>query len=163
AQRIFGWTEADALGRSLTELMPERFRAAHRAGVDRLLATGVPRVMGRPVELAGLRADGVEFPLELSLSMWHAGADANFTGLIRDMLDDIRAGAERIRRIVRDLRIFSRADEDTRGPVDLLRVLELACNMSWNEIRHRARLVKDYGQPVAVEGNESRLGQVFVN
>jgi two-component system, cell cycle sensor histidine kinase and response regulator CckA len=42
-------------------------------------------------------------------------------------------------------------------------VLELAINMAFNEIRHRARLVKDYGEVPAVEADEARLGQVFLN
>jgi CheY-like chemotaxis protein len=42
-------------------------------------------------------------------------------------------------------------------------VLDSSINIAWNEIRHRARLVKDYGDTPMVEGNESRLGQVFLN
>ena len=42
-------------------------------------------------------------------------------------------------------------------------MLDSSINIAWNEIRHRARLVKDYGDTPMVEGNESRLGQVFLN
>jgi C4-dicarboxylate-specific signal transduction histidine kinase len=78
-------------------------------------------------------------------------------------LNDARMGADRVRNIVRALKMFSRADEQKRGAVRLHRVLESALNMVWNEIRHRARLVKDFGDVPAVEGNESRLHQVFLN
>ena len=64
---------------------------------------------------------------------------------------------------MRDLRVFARGDEDQSGPVALRRVLDSSINIAWNEIRHRARLVKDYGDTPMVEGNESRLGQVFLN
>jgi two-component system, NtrC family, sensor kinase len=65
---------------------------------------------------------------------------------------------------VRDLKIFSRAtDEEHRGAVDVQRVLESSLRMAWNEIRHRARLVKEYSNVPAVEANEARLGQVFLN
>ena len=57
-----------------------------------------------------------------------------------------------------------RAVTTTRaGPVAVRRVLDSSINIAWNEIRHRARLVKDYGETPLVEGNESRLGQVFLN
>ena len=68
-----------------------------------------------------------------------------------------------MRNIVRDLRVFARGDEEQSGPVALRRVLDSSINIAWNEIRHRARLVKDYGDTPMVEGNESRLGQVFLN
>jgi signal transduction histidine kinase len=81
-----------------------------------------------------------------------------------DQLHDARDSADRLRHIVRDLKIFSRAvDEERRGPVSVKRVLESSLRMAWNEIRHRARLVKDYGDVPAVEANEARLGQVFLN
>jgi PAS domain S-box-containing protein len=80
-----------------------------------------------------------------------------------EALAEARQGAERVRNIVRDLRVFARGDEDQSGPVALRRVLDSSINIAWNEIRHRARLVKDYGDTPMVEANESRLGQVFLN
>jgi len=82
---------------------------------------------------------------------------------IEEPLRDAREAADRIRLIVRDLKIFSRGDEEKRGAVDIRRVLESSLRMAWNEIRHRAQLVKDYGNVPPVEGNEGRLGQVFLN
>jgi CheY-like chemotaxis protein len=64
---------------------------------------------------------------------------------------------------VRDLKVFSRAQEETYGPVDVRVVLDSVIRLSWNEIRHRARLVKDYEEVPPVNANESRLGQVFLN
>jgi len=61
------------------------------------------------------------------------------------------------------LKVFSRSDEDKTGAVDVRRVIESSLRMAWNEIRHRARLVKEYGDVPPVEGNEGRLGQVFLN
>jgi PAS domain S-box-containing protein len=80
-----------------------------------------------------------------------------------EALAEARQGAERVRNIVRDLRVFARGDEEQSGPVALRRVLDSSINIAWNEIRHRARLVKDYGDTPMVESNESRLGQVFLN
>jgi signal transduction histidine kinase len=83
---------------------------------------------------------------------------------VMDQLRDARDGADRLRHIVRDLKIFSRStDEERRGPVNVKRVLESSLRMAWNEIRHRARLEKEYGSVPPVEANDARLGQVFLN
>lgn len=82
---------------------------------------------------------------------------------IHEMLAQAQDGAERVRTIVRDLKSFSRADDERLGAVDVERVLDSAVSMAWNEIRHRARLVKSYAQVPAVHANEAKLGQVFLN
>src|SRR6185436_4050035 len=79
-----------------------------------------------------------------------------------EALAEARQGAERVRNIVRDLRVFARGDEDQTGPVALRRVLDSSINIAWNEIRHRARGVRDFGDTQMVEGTESRLGEVFL-
>ena len=91
------------------------------------------------------------------------GGPAHVLDETSEALTEARQGAERVRNIVRDLRVFARGDEDQSGPVAIRRVLDSSINIAWNEIRHRARLVKDYGDTPMVEGNESRLGQVFLN
>jgi two-component system, cell cycle sensor histidine kinase and response regulator CckA len=83
---------------------------------------------------------------------------------LTEIVDQARQGAERVRQIIDGLRIFSRADvEETRVPLELSSVLELAINLTFNDIEHRARLVRDYGPTPRVEGDEARLSQVFVN
>jgi len=84
-------------------------------------------------------------------------------GEIQDELRDAREAAERVRNIVRDLKLFSRSDEESRGDVDVEQVLESSIRMVWNEIRHRAKLVRDFRPIPRVLANESRLGQVFLN
>ncbi len=81
----------------------------------------------------------------------------------RQALQEASEGAERVRVIVRDLKTFSRHDDISSGAVDVRRVIESSINMAWNEIRHRARLVKDFGKAPSIEANEGRLGQVFLN
>jgi len=336
AEVVFGYTEAEVLSKPLTMLMPERYRELHQAGLARLASTGEARVLGKVVELSGLRKDGTEFPCELSLSTWNGAKGSYYTGIIRDvtarrrveatlraseasyrqivetaeegicvsdghnrltfvnerfermlgyergallgasvldlvddearqmaseslarrragaressefkvkhraggdvwvkfssspiidgsgqrqlvladrmssvgtlaagvgheinypsayvmfnldmiaedvcdmsrsnpspqvreveqMVADAREGAERVRKIVRGLKTFSRADREQRVPLDVHGVLDLSINMAFNEIRHQARLVKDYGTIPLVEADETRLGQVFVN
>lgn len=83
--------------------------------------------------------------------------------LIREPLSEAQEAAERVCGITRDLKVFSRGDDERRNAVDLRGVIESSIRMARNEIRHRARLVKDYQDVPAVLANESRLGQVFLN
>jgi PAS domain S-box-containing protein len=69
----------------------------------------------------------------------------------------------RIGTIVRGLMVLSRGDTDRRSRIDLHRVLELAIGLTTNVTRHHARLVRQYGAPPMIEGNEARLGHVFIN
>lgn len=78
-------------------------------------------------------------------------------------LSEAQEGAIRVRQIVRDLKIFSRSAEEHQQAVDIKRLLESSLSMVWNEIRHRARVTKDFGPVPLVEASESRLGQVFLN
>jgi PAS domain S-box-containing protein len=82
---------------------------------------------------------------------------------LTDAVDQACRGAERVRVVVKGLEIFARADEERRKPIALRSVVELAVNLARNEIRHRARLVKDYRQDPYVDADEARLSQVFVN
>ncbi|HEX3777590.1 MAG TPA: ATP-binding protein [Polyangiaceae bacterium] len=77
-------------------------------------------------------------------------------------LDNARDGAERMRHIVRDLTDMSRASAQVEA-TDVEAVLDSTVRVAWNEIRHRARLVKAYGGISRVSGDEARLGQVFLN
>jgi signal transduction histidine kinase len=83
---------------------------------------------------------------------------------VAEPLRDARESSARVRHIVRDLKVFSRSvDEERPRPVEVRRVLESSLRMAWNEIRHRARLVKDYAEVPPVQATESRLGQVLLN
>ena len=95
AQIIFGYREEDVLGQPLTLVMPERYREAHRNGIARLQAGGEAHVIGTTVELHGLRKDGSEFPLELSIGTWQAKEGTFYSGIIRDISERKRAEAER--------------------------------------------------------------------
>jgi DNA-binding response OmpR family regulator len=76
---------------------------------------------------------------------------------------DALHAAERVREIVRDVKMFSRGSEERLVPVDLHRVLDSSVRMAWNEIRHRARVSRHFGAIAPVMGSEQRLGQVFLN
>ena len=87
AGRMFGYTEGDVIGSSLEILVPERFRAAHHAGLARVVATGETRIVGNTVEVFGLHSDGHEFPIELSLGTWVVDDRRYYSGIIRDITE----------------------------------------------------------------------------
>ncbi len=82
---------------------------------------------------------------------------------VEEELRDALEASERLRDIVRDLKIFSRTPETSMGPVDIQRILESSLRMAWNELKHRARVIRAFQPIPMVHGDESRLGQVFLN
>ena len=82
---------------------------------------------------------------------------------LRETTRDAGEAGERVRVIVRDLRVFSRSEEETRQAVDVHLVLESSLRMARNEVRHRAKVVRRFGDVPKVDANEARLGQVFLN
>jgi signal transduction histidine kinase len=81
----------------------------------------------------------------------------------KQQVDEAIHGAIRMQNVVRDLKTFSRVDDEQCSDVDVPGVLESSINMCWNQIRHRAILKRDIEPTPLVEVNESRLGQVFLN
>jgi CheY-like chemotaxis protein/two-component sensor histidine kinase len=82
---------------------------------------------------------------------------------IVDALLEARQGGDRARLFVRELKTFSRVEDERGEPLEVRRVLEAAINIAYGEIRYRARLVKDYEATPLVDGNAAHLGQVFLN
>ncbi|MCW4114337.1 EAL domain-containing protein [Aurantimonas sp. MSK8Z-1] len=93
AEHIFGYTAAEAIGQSLTIIVPLALRASHEAGIARFAAGHAPRLIGKLVTVPALRRDGTEFPIELSLSHWTEGGKLRFGAIARDVTD--RQEAER--------------------------------------------------------------------
>src|ERR1700754_2289734 len=83
AEEMFGVSREDALGTPVAELIvPERLRAAHTAAIERFLANGTGSLIGRKPELDALRADGPEFPVELTVSAVRDGDRWNFHAFV---------------------------------------------------------------------------------
>jgi PAS domain S-box-containing protein len=118
AEIMFGYEEASVAGREMAELIvPPSLRDRHRQGLARYLETGEATVLGRRIEIRGMRADGSEFPIELTITRIPVAGPALFTGHLRDitertrMIDELRASRARLvaeadrarRRLERDL------------------------------------------------------------
>jgi PAS domain S-box-containing protein len=99
AEIMFGRTRDEVLGLPVSGLiMPERYREAHAAGVRRYLATGVGKALNRPMELAALRADSSEFPIEVTIWPVEVEGPIRFGAFIRD-LTERKVAQERQRRL----------------------------------------------------------------
>lgn len=85
AAAMFGYSSQALIGNPLTVLMPFRYRSRHNAGLARLEATGSGRLIGSVIELQGLKQDGTEFPIELSLATWKTASGNFYSGIIRDI------------------------------------------------------------------------------
>jgi signal transduction histidine kinase/CheY-like chemotaxis protein len=84
-------------------------------------------------------------------------------GELPETLRDAYDAAGRMRGIVRDLKLFSRGDDDSRGAVDVVPVIESSLRIVSHELKYRANLVRDLQPVPQVWANEARLGQVFLN
>jgi|GEM_PF-187243 len=93
AEKAFGYSKAEMDGRPITLCMPERYREGHNQGLKRAVATKETKIVGGTVELHGLRKNGEEFPLELSIGTWMQGGTQYFSAVIIDITE--RKAAEK--------------------------------------------------------------------
>src|SRR5215210_6534843 len=87
AERIFDHNAEEVVGQPVTLLMPERYRELCMDGLHRYLRTGEASVVGVTTDVVGLRKDGSEFPIEMSLGETHEDGERLFTGVIRDVTE----------------------------------------------------------------------------
>jgi PAS domain S-box-containing protein len=103
AEKIFGWSRAEALGRELAELVvPDRYRESHRKGLQHFLNTGEGPVLNKLVEISAVRRDGSEFPVELTVSPLKTANVTAFCGFITDITQR-RLAEEEIRSLNQQL------------------------------------------------------------
>jgi len=160
AQNMFGYTAEEVVGNPLTRLMPHRYRQAHQQGLERVRSTGEMRVVGKTVELHGLRKGGEEFPIELSLSRSVETEEVFYCGIIRDISErklaeqSLKDSEERFRKI------FASSN-------DGIFVLDFQNDRILN-VNPRACMMLEYSQeellsmPIsAIHGNEIHQFQAF--
>ena len=158
------------LWRDLTEqrALQDRLMRSDRLASIGTLAAGMAHEINNPLSYVLANIDAVLGNLGAARQTAAAlsGQGPALAGELDEfdsLLTEARKGAIRIRDIVRQLRVFSRSEEDSRSQVDLHAVLDASIQLSWNEIRHRARLVREWNHPPPVFASEGRLGQVFLN
>jgi PAS domain S-box-containing protein len=111
AERMFGLTAEQAVGREMAELIiPESLRERHREGLARYLITGQAKILNRRLEMPALRSDGSQFPVELTISRISGGGPPVFTGFVRDITVRVRSEEERADLLGRERRARSAAE-----------------------------------------------------
>jgi two-component system sensor kinase FixL len=87
AKIIFGYSAGETRGRLLASIMPQRFSEVFRGEMDRMISARESGLIGRAVEMTGIRKNGSEFPLELTLATWRTKEEAFFTIIARDITE----------------------------------------------------------------------------
>ena len=86
AEKIFGYSKWEIIGQPISLLIPEKYRKEHDEGVKRYLKTGKSRIIGKTVEVSGVTKEGIEIPLEISLTHQKLGDEQHlFMAIIRDI------------------------------------------------------------------------------
>jgi PAS domain S-box-containing protein len=151
-----------AIGRDVTAQVraQEQLLVSERMASIGSLAAAVAHEINNP--LAAVTGN-LELAARALIGMLSESPASTNLSEISEAVGDAHEAADRVRDIVRDLRVFSRTEDDELGPVDVRRSLESSLRIAGNEIRHRAELIVDYGDVPFVHANTSRLGQVFLN
>jgi PAS domain S-box-containing protein len=152
-----------AIGVSIDVTDRERMQAqlarAERLASLGMLAAGVAHEVNNPLSFV---MGSLELIQEEILAMGTA-VPAGVLARMKELLRDALTGAGRVRSIVGDLRSLSRVEEHATRPVDVRATLEASIAIAHNEIRHRAKLVREFAPIPMVMADEGRLGQVFLN
>ncbi len=96
AERLFGYTEQEVLGRNVNILMPSPYKEEHDRYLWRYQETGQAKIIGIGREVSGLKRDGATFPLHLSVGEMTVGAERTFIGILHDLSERVRL-EERLR------------------------------------------------------------------
>jgi signal transduction histidine kinase/CheY-like chemotaxis protein/CBS domain-containing protein len=158
--RVVRWTDESAiiLSRDTTEVTALRIQAAQ---ADRMLALGtlaaaVAHEINNPLTFVSLNLETLRETL--------AQADAERVAERgAALVDEMREGIHRVQAVVRDLVRVARPEETVVGPVDVRTAIESSLRLANHEIRHRARLIREFGPVPPVAASDGALNQVVLN
>jgi signal transduction histidine kinase len=158
----------EATMRAERRKIQEQLLISERMASVGTLAAGVAHEINNPLSVVAgnlliLKQDFESVVAALGAVAGAEGIVAAASSSFREAAADAEEATERVRLLTRDLRVFSHPDDVKREAVDVHKVLESAIRMARNELRPRATVVRQFGDIPKVQGNEARLGQVFLN
>jgi len=150
AARIFGYQQAEILGKNVSMLMPEPDTKHHDTYIERYLETGEQKIIGLGREVKGLRKDGTVFPFRLAISEMQFNGHRMFTGIIHDLTEQKRI-AEQLRRYAAEL---ERSNRD----------LQDFAYISSHDLQEPLRKIRTFGSRVKAKeiDNLSEKGQEYL-
>jgi signal transduction histidine kinase len=151
------WWREDAALREEREHLLDRLVASERTASLGTLSAGIAHEINNPLAsvVANLALLAEQLP--------EAARKPALMSELKDAVAEAQRGADRVAQIVRGLKVFSRGDDERRRALDLAQVADSALRLVANELRHRARVVRDFKPAPPVEASEPHLVQVFVN
>ncbi|MFP2912421.1 ATP-binding protein, partial [Pyxidicoccus sp. 3LFB2] len=155
-RRLLGGVALDITDR---KAMQAQLVVSDRLAAVGTLAAGVAHEINNPLAFVLSNLSFLSGELQGVSRELPPGRTAEMEEVLREASD----GAHRVRQIVRDLRTFSRGDDEVATSVNVQSVLESAITMARGELKMRAQIVREYRDVPLVEGNEGRFGQVFLN
>ncbi|MBF0628706.1 MAG: PAS domain S-box protein [Magnetococcales bacterium] len=149
AARLFGYGEAEVMGRSFAEVaLPQRFRALFRSGFDRFQASGSGEFIGHTREMSALRHSGEEFPVEITISAYQERGRWQAAGIIRDL--SARKQSEQMAHCAGQMRIVAelatRSSKES-APGEVLATLE-TIQGCLDRAKRMARAMRIHQEPV---------------
>jgi two-component system, LuxR family, sensor kinase FixL len=159
AQRVFGYAEAEVLGRNVSMLMPEPYRSEHDGYLDRYERTHEPRIIGIGREVVAQRKDGSTFPIELSVGEFQADGEHGFVGILRDItqrkqstheVEELRARLTHVGRIGTLGEMVSGIAHEVNQPLTAIANYANAC---------RRMLASGQAQPQDLGGTLEKISQ----
>jgi PAS domain S-box-containing protein len=133
-----------------------QLRQADRMASVGALAAGVAHEINNPLSFVIANLEHLARSLQ-------GGPGAPDVAALGKVVEEAQEGARRVRQIVRDLKTFSRPDEETLGVVDVAAAVQTSLRLLANPLVHRAQLHRELSAGLRARANEARLGQVFVN
>src|SRR5438105_10838470 len=151
------WWREEAALREEREHLLDRLVASERTASLGTLSAGIAHEINNPLAsvVANLALLAEQLP--------EAAKKPALMSELKDAVAEAQRGADRVAQIVRGLKVFSRGDDERRRSVDLAQVADSALRLVANELRHRARVVRDFKPAPPVEASEPHVVQVFVN
>ncbi|HEX2558609.1 PAS domain S-box protein [Phenylobacterium sp.] len=159
AERLFGWTAAEAVGRNVSMLMPGPYREEHDGYLQRYLATGERRIIGIGRVVVGERRDGSTFPMELAVGEMRSAERRYFTGFVRD-LSERQATERRLQDLQSELVHVSRLTSMGEMASALAHELNQPLSAIANYVKGCVRLIDGgRGDPEKLKGALNQAGE----